>query len=251
MAMSRSPRTVDTSVVTSSGAPVPMATTVRPMIASLTSRSGNLDGAIDEQLSSHDDDRDPGHQGQHVEHRSTSAASGGWDRLRGVPRSNRLRLLAARPEDAGGVGDPGKAQHDPVHPGQAAVERQQPQRQAGRSHGGQVEPKRQAFKGDGPDRSAETQDEQDVDQVGPDNVAHRQTWASLSRRIDADGQLGQAGAERDDRKTDHDRPDAKAGGERGAATHQQLGSHEQPGESGQDEQRAPHVRRCSGGVVPG
>jgi hypothetical protein len=59
-------------------------------------------------------------------------------------------------------------------------------------------------------------------------VAHRQTWAALSRCIDADGQLGQAGAERDDRKTDHHRPDAKAGGERGAATHQQVGSDEQP-----------------------
>jgi hypothetical protein len=92
--------------------------------------------------------------------------------------------------------------------------------------------KRRAFERDRPDQGAETQDEQDVDQVGPDNVAHRQTWASLSRCIDADCQLRQAGAERDDRKTDHDRPDAKAGGERGAATHQQFGSHEQPGESG-------------------
>jgi hypothetical protein len=168
-----------------------------------------------------------------------------------VPRSNRLRLLAARPDDASRVGDPSKTQHDPVHPGQAAVEREKPQRQSGRCHRGQVEPKRQAFKGDGPDQGAEAQDEQDVDQVGLDNVAHRQTWASLSRCIDADRQLRQAGAERDDRKTDHDRPDAKAGGERGGATHQQLGSHEQPGESGQDEQHAPHGRQCSGvnGVV--
>jgi pimeloyl-ACP methyl ester carboxylesterase len=45
----------------------------------------------------------------------------------------------------------------------------------------ELEPKRQAFKGDGPDQGAEAQDEQDADQVGPDNVAHRQAWASLSR----------------------------------------------------------------------
>jgi hypothetical protein len=45
--------------------------------------------------------------------------------------------------------------------------------------------------------SAETQDEQHVDQIGADDVADRQPRAALPDGVDADRQLRQARAQRD------------------------------------------------------
>ena len=75
--MSRSPRIVEVSVVTSSGADVPIAITVSPMIASLTSsdRAISIDPSTRSSAPKHEPD--PGEQGQYMEREPSSASKGG------------------------------------------------------------------------------------------------------------------------------------------------------------------------------
>jgi len=119
-------------------------------------------------------------------------------------------------------------------------EREQPQDQARPGHRRQIEAQRPPFERDRPDQRAETQDEQDVDQVGADDGADRQTRTPLPDGVDAYGQLGQTRPECDHGEADDDGSYAEVRSERGAAANEQVGPEEQPCQPGHDEQGTRH-----------
>jgi hypothetical protein len=107
-------------------------------------------------------------------------------------------------------------------------------------HRRQIEAQRPPFERDRQDQRAEAEDEEDVDQVGADDVADGQTRAPLADGVDADGQLGQARPECDDGEADDDRSDAEVGSERGAAANEHVSPDEEPCQPGHDEQGTRH-----------
>ena len=201
------------------------------MTASLTPSERAPHRALDEELGS-------GDQGDEADHEPEDEVKGPRAprrRMRAV-RGGRLGVTSPRVQHPDCIGDAAQHQQDPVRAGEDAVTRQHVQSQSGDHHGRQVEPQRPALERDGHEQRREAQDEQQIDQVGADDVADRERRASAACRIDADRQLGKARADRDHGQADHHRRKPQSRGQARSGTHQELGADQQRDEPSDDEQ---------------
>ena len=77
------------------------------------------------------------------------------------------------------------------------------------------------------DRRRQTEDEQDVHDVGARYIADRHRTRVVDGGVDSDGEFGQAGADRHDRQAHQQRGHAEPGGDTRTAPDQCLGTHHQ------------------------
>ncbi|HZO69112.1 MAG TPA: hypothetical protein VFB74_29330 [Kribbellaceae bacterium] len=85
------------------------------------------------------------------------------------------------------------------------------------------------------DQRAQSEDQQQVDQVRTHEDADRQTGAALTRGVDAVGQFRHAGAEGYDRNPSNDRRAPQPQGQTRPAPNQELGSTYEADETGDDQ----------------
>jgi hypothetical protein len=114
----------------------------------------------------------------------------------------------------------------------------------------QVESQRTDLEVDRPQHRGQAEDEQDVDEVGPDDVPHRETGVALTRGIQTDRQLGQARAQRHDGHADDDRVDAQPTGDRGAFAHDQFRAEHEQREPGRESDNRDHVGASDASSMP-
>jgi hypothetical protein len=209
------------------------------MTASLTpSDSAAVDGALDQELGARHDEGDPAEERRRVAERTMLVIV----RKRGGGARRRVRRIATvDPQQRPCVRRSPEEEQKSVHPSQELVEREQVQAERGGDHRRQLEPERPPLEDHRDERRAHAQDEQDADQVGADDVADGQIRAAGDGGVDPDRELGQARPQRDDRQADDHGTDAEPGGHAGASADQELGAHEQRGESADDEEHARHL----------
>jgi hypothetical protein len=152
MAMSRSPRNVDMTVVTSSGAEVPMAPMVSPMTVSLTPSARALETAPPTAARRPRRPRPCRRPGAAL----GAAAAGRWP-----PHPCRLGLghvgclPTADPHHTGRVSDSSQPEDPSAQAGERAVDREQEEQERCRSHRGKVEPERRPLERDGHEQGAQ------------------------------------------------------------------------------------------------
>ena len=89
-----------------------------------------------------------------------------------------------------------------------------------------VAPDVAARKGEGPDQGADPEDDEDVEEVGPDDVADGDVGLPAEGRQHGDDQLGGGGADGDDGEPDDELGNPEPLCERGGAVGEQAGSGE-------------------------
>jgi hypothetical protein len=146
----------------------------------------------------------------------------------------------ARPNDSSGIRGATKTEDDPLYPGEAAVECEQQQGQARCGYRWEVEAQGPPFERDRANQRAHTQDEEDHDEVGPDDVADGKSRAPLPHGVDADSELRQTRAECDHGEADHDGSHAEVRRERGPAANEQFRPNEEPRKPSHEEQCTRH-----------
>jgi hypothetical protein len=150
IARSRSPRNVETSVVTNSGAVVPIATMVRPMTVSLTPSAWAISAPPTRSWA-------PMRMAATLDHELNDESNEGgpaFGRPSHVARADGVRVSSARVEDAARVDDAPQQQEDAVRRAEDAVARQRVEDQRGDHHRRQVEPQRPPLEATGTSRAA-------------------------------------------------------------------------------------------------
>ena len=101
-----------------------------------------------------------------------------------------------------------RKQNEAVPPFDGAPPHAKPHEQRARKkQNGKIEPQRAPLNGQFVHERRNAQNEQDIRDVAPDDVADRDVGGSLDRRGDRDRKLGRARAEGDDGEPDHERRD--------------------------------------------
>ena len=239
-AMSRSPRRAAITEVATSGSDVPAAITVRPMTSSDTPRARARTTAPSTMK------RAPTTSSPSPPSVSAALGSPPGPGVRppadGCIRDlgDRFRLAAADPDRPHHVDHQPGCQQRPFQAPEPAIEGEQPGQQRHPDHHRHVEAHELARHGQRHDERREPEDQQDIEDVGPHDVAHRDVGLPGQAGPDADRQLRSRGAERHHGEADDQGRDAGGGGHPHRAPHQQLGPHDQQQEP-TDKQESCHT----------
>ena len=147
------------------------------------------------------------------------------------------------------VGDEPREEKSCFPPGDAAIVREHPEQECHADHDRHFEPDELPGYDEGRDEGGEAEDEEHVEDVAADHVAHRDVGLPGERAAHADRHLGRAGAHRYDGQPDHERRDAEAAGKARCPADQQFGADDQQGETAQEKQER-HGNACSEETAP-
>ena len=126
-------------------------------------------------------------------------------------------------------------QHQTVDAGDGAVPAQQQENGGNGDHEGDVDLQGGLAHGDGDNGGSQTQNDQDIQNVGADDVADGDVGAAAHGGGDGDSSLGGAGAHGHDGQADDDLGDAELGGDAGGTVNEPVGTLDQHDEA-QDQQ---------------